>query len=397
MSAVEISEGIYWVGAVDWTLRDFHGYVTPDGATYNAYLVVGKKTALVDTVKAEFSQALLDNISEIISPSKIDYVIANHVEMDHSSGLPTVMEAVGDVPVVCTKKGAEGLRKHYHRDWNFKVVKTGDTLELGGRTLSFLETPMMHWPDSMVTYVVENKVLLSNDAFGQHLASSKRLDEDVGVELALDSAREYYANILLPLGGIISKKLSEVEDLGIQIDIIAPSHGVIWRNPELIVEAYKRWSSGEVVEKALVVYDTMWGSTEKMARAILEGIIREGITGELLHLRRNPRSKIINKLLDAAAVVIGSPTLNMKMYPTVSDFLTYVTGLKPKNKLWAAFGSYGWSGGAVRDINRVFEDAGFKTLESIELQYVPEKSELEECITFGENIAREIKKKRSEE
>jgi flavorubredoxin len=294
---------------------------------------------------------------------------------------------------VCTKKGAEGLSKHYQRDWNFKVVKTGDALSLGGKTLSFVETPMMHWPDSMVTYVPENRVLLSNDAFGQHLATSKRFDEDVGVELALSAAREYYANILMPLGGIISKKLADVEALGIQIDMIAPSHGVIWKHPERIVEAYKKWSSGEVVEKILVVYDTMWGSTEKMARAILEGIAGEGVVAELLHLRRNPRSKIINKVLDAAAVVVGSPTLNMKMYPTVSDFLTYVTGLKPKNKLWAAFGSYGWSGGAVRDMNRMLEAAGFETLEGLELQYVPSRDELEECAEFGRKIAKQVKER----
>jgi flavorubredoxin len=295
---------------------------------------------------------------------------------------------------VCTKKGAEGLSKHYQRDWNFKVVKTGDALSLGGKTLSFVETPMMHWPDSMVTYVPENKVLLSNDAFGQHIATNKRFDEDVGVELALSAAREYYANILMPLGSIISKKLADVQSLGIQIDIIAPSHGVIWKNPEKIIEAYTRWSSSEVIEKILIVYDTMWGSTEKMAKAILEGITREGVVAELLHLRRNPRSKIVNKMLDASAIIVGSPTLNMGMYPTVGDFLTYITGLKPKNKHWAAFGSYGWSGGAVRDIKKALEDAGFNTHEnSLEIQYVPEPKELDECIEFGRNIARQIKER----
>jgi anaerobic nitric oxide reductase flavorubredoxin len=393
MNKVSLAEGINWVGVVDWNLRDFHGYVTRRGTTYNAYLIQDEKTALVDTVKHAFSSELLQNICEIVDPEKIDYIIVNHVEMDHSSSLPVIAKHAKNATIIASTRGKDAIIEHYGADFNIQTVKTGDELKLGKRTLRFVEAPMLHWPDSMFTYVVEDKILMPNDAFGQHLASSERFDDEVDAHVLMEEAAIYYANILMPFAPLITRKIQEVVQMGIPIEMIAPSHGIIWRSdPSKIIKAYSDWSAGVSKNKVVIVYDTMWGSTDKMARAIAEGAASKAVDVKLLKLRAANRTEAMTEILDAKAVVVGSPTLNNGMFPTLGSFLTYATGLKPKGKLWAFFGSYGWGGGAVRGMAEMARKAGFEVHEpSIEVKYVPDQEDLKKCFEFGQQIAAKIK------
>jgi len=393
MNEITLAEGINWVGVVDWNLRDFHGYVTRRGTTYNAYLIQDTKTALVDTVKHTFSNELLRNICRITDPEKIDYMIINHVEMDHSSSLPIIGEHAKNATIIASERGKDAIIEHYGSDFRIKTVKTGDELKLGRRTLRFLEAPMLHWPDSMFTYIVEDKILMPNDAFGQHLASAQRFDDEVDGHVLMEEAATYYSNILMPLGPLITRKIQEVVQMGIAPAVIAPSHGVIWRsNPSKIIQAYLDWSSGAVKRKVVIVYDTMWGSTDKMARAIAEGAISEDVEVKLLKLRASDQTEAMTQILDAKAVVVGSPTLNNQMFPTLSSFLTYATGLKPKEKIWSFFGSYGWGGGAVKNMTEAARKAGFNVLEpSVEVKFVPDSEDLKKCFEFGRQIAAKIK------
>ncbi|MCX9085145.1 MAG: FprA family A-type flavoprotein [Candidatus Methanoperedens sp.] len=397
MTNIELAAGVYWVGAIDWNLRDFHGYTTSRGATYNAYLIVEGKIALVDTVKHGFADDMLDRIKEIIDPAKIDYVISNHVEMDHSGSLSKIMRIVPNAQVICTEKGKEGLIRHFGGNWNYRTVKTGDELKLGKKTLFFLSTPMMHWPDNMMTYLKEDKILLSNDGFGQHLASSFRFDENVcslmGYECdtVMDEAAKYYANILMPFGSIIVKKIEEVQKLGVEIKMIAPSHGMIWKDPGKIINAYLRWGKGETKQKVLVIYDTMWNSTETMAKEIVKGAADSGVEVTLFNIRKTDWSEIVKEVLEAKAIVIGSPTLNNGMFPTVGGFLTYLMGLRPKNKIWATFGSYGWGGGGVKAVNEKLKSTGYEPVESIEVNFRSDEQDLLKCYALGEKIASMVK------
>jgi len=393
MAKIELTNGVYWVGVVDWNLRDFHGYTTPRGGTYNAYLIVDEKIALVDTVKHAFAGEMIERIREIIDPSKIDYIVSNHVEMDHSGSLPEIMKIAVNAQVVATEKGKEGLLRHYRTNWNFRTVKTGDELALGKKTLFFITAPMLHWPDSMFTYLKEDKILLSNDGFGQHLASSFRFDEDMcsllGYECdtVMDEAAKYYANILMPFAGIILKKIEELQKLSIEIKMIAPSHGMIWTNPGKIIDAYLKWANGVSKQKVLVIYDTMWNSTEIMANEILRGAADSGVEAALFHLRRNEWSEIVKEVLEARAIIIGSPTLNNGMFPTVGGFLTYLLGLRPKNKLWATFGSFGWAGGAVKAVNEKLKSSGYEPVESLEVNFRPDEQDLAKCYAMGQKMA----------
>ena len=393
MNKVTLAEGINWVGVVDWNLRDFHGYSTSRGATYNAYLITDEKTALVDTVKYPFSNELLQKIQEITDPEKIDYIIINHVEMDHSSSLPMIAKIAKNATIVASQRGKDAIIEHYGADFHIETVKTGDELKLGKRTLRFIEAPMLHWPDSMFTYVVEDKILMPNDAFGQHLASSGRFDDEVDEHVLMEEAAKYYANILMLLAPLITRKIQEIVQMGIPISMIAPSHGVIWRsNPSKIINAYLDWSAGKSKNKMVIVYDTMWGSTDKMARAIAEGAISQGVEVKLLKLRASDSSEAATEILDAKAVVVGSPTLNSQMFPTLSQFLTYITGLRPKDKLWGFFGSYGWGGGAVRNMTETVKKAGFQVHEpGLEVKYVPDEEDQKKCFEFGQQIAAKIK------
>jgi anaerobic nitric oxide reductase flavorubredoxin len=394
MNKVSLAEGINWVGVVDWNIRDFHGYVTKRGSTYNAYLIQDEKIALVDTVKHAFSDELLRNVCDIIDPAKIDYIIVNHVEMDHSSSLPIVAKYAKNATIIASQKGKDAIIEHYGADdFRIETVKTGDELKLGKRTLRFLEAPMLHWPDSMFTYIVEDKILMPNDAFGQHLASSERFDDEVDEHILMEEAKTYYANILMLLGGLISRKIQEVVQMGIPIDMIAPSHGIIWRkNPSKIIQAYLDWSAGKSQNKVVIVYDTMWGSTDKMARAIADGAASQGVDVKVLKLRASDLTEAMTEILDAKAVVVGSPTLNSQMFPTLGQFLTYATGLRPKDKLWSFFGSYGWGGGAVRGMTEAVKKAGFQVYEpGVEVKYVPDAEDLKKCLEFGRQIAAKIK------
>jgi len=391
---VELKNKIYWVGAVDHNIRDFHGYVTPNGTTYNAYLIIDEKITLVDTVKKGFSSDLLDNIREIVPPEKIDYIIVNHVEMDHSGSLSEVMNVAKNAKIFCTQKGKEGLIKHYGLDGvEFNILKTGDSLSLGKRTLKFIAAPMVHWPDSMFTYCVEDHVLLPNDAFGQHLAHVKRFADEIGEDRCMEEAAKYYANILMPLGGVISKKIEEFVSLDLPVDIIGPSHGAIWRkNTSRVIGAYVDWTTFKSKPKVVIAYDTMWNSTEAMARKLVKFISEEGIEVKFYNIRKGDVSELVRDILDASVILIGSPTLNADMFWTVGGFLTYLRGLKPKNKKFGIFGSYGWAEGSSKAIRREIEAMGLEIIEPpFEVQYVPNEEELSKLKDYAKVIVREAK------
>jgi flavorubredoxin len=380
MNPVKITEGVYWVGAVDWNLRNFHGYSTPSGSTYNAYLIVDEKNALVDTVKRPFAEELLERIGHVIDPAKIDYLISNHVEMDHSGALSRLLETAPNATIIATERGQRGLTRHYQTDWPFRTVKTGDTLDLGKRKLAFVEVPMVHWPDSMVT----------NDAFGQHIATSARFDDEVGWEVVHEEAAKYYANIVMPFASPVRKALDAVG--GLDLGVIAPSHGILWRSHiDRIAAAYGAWADAEARSKALVIYDTMWGSTEKMAKAIAEGIVAEGVEVRVFNLTLSDRSEIIRHVLDAKAILVGSPTLNNGMFPTVAAFLTYLKGLKPQKKIGAVFGSHGWAGGATKAIAQELEATRIELVEpELKVSFVPDGDDLRQCTALGKTIARKV-------
>lgn len=391
MGKVMLAEGVYWVGAIDWNIRNFHGYSTHLGTTYNAYLVIDEKITLIDTVKAPFYEEMAARIKELVAPRDIDYVVSNHVEMDHSGSLPMVMKEAKKAKLITVEKfGESGLRKTFHIDWPLASVKEGNELELGQRKLAFIPTPMLHWPDSMCTYLVEDSILFSSDAFGQHLAASLRFDDEVGLDVIMPEAAKYYANILMPFGDLIVRALDKLG--GLEICMIAPSHGVIWRShPEIIIGTYGAWGRGESRNKVLVVYDSMWGSTEKMAQALANGIAGEDVEVKLYNLTKSDRSDIIKEVLDARAILVGSPTLNNGMFPTVADFLCYLKGLKPKGKLGAAFGSHGWAGGAVRAIQEELAGAGIELLDSdLAFKFVPDRDEIKKCIDFGKIVAKRV-------
>jgi flavorubredoxin len=391
MKPNEIAKGIYDVGVNDWNIEDFHGYSTPLGTSYNAYLIVDEKVTLIDTVKNKFADQLLANISEIIDPKKIDYVISNHAEMDHSGSLARVMHRIGeDKPIYCSKMGAKSLVKHFPQKWNYLTVKEGEELSLGSRTLTFIETRMLHWPDNMFTYVKEDKILFSSDAFGQHYAGYEKYDDVLGDAVMLH-AQKYYANILMLYAPHTLKLMDKVTGLGLEFDMICPDHGVIWRkDPGKIINAYVEWSKQTAKRKAVVVYDTMWHSTEKMADAVASGLNSEGISVRPMYLRKWHRSDIMTDVLDAKAVIIGSPTLNNNLFPTVSDILTYMEGLKPLNKIGAAFGSYGWSGEAPKMITKALKDMKFDIIEPVRHQYIPDSSALEASFELGKAVGRAI-------
>ncbi|HEY9245794.1 MAG TPA: FprA family A-type flavoprotein [Candidatus Methanoperedens sp.] len=390
MTKIELAPGIFWVGAVDWNLRDFHGYTTQRGGTYNAYLIIDEKIVLVDTVKNSFAGEMIERIKEIVDPSKIDYVVSNHVEADHSGSLPEIMKLAGNARVIATEKGKEGLSRYYRNNWDFRTVKTGDELSLGKKTLFFITAAMLHWPDSMATYVREEKILLSNDMFGQHLASSFRFDDELDAgncDILMEEAAKYYANILMQFGALIIKKIEEIQKLGIEIRMIAPSHGMIWKNPERIMNAYLNWAKGVTGKKVLIIYDTMWNSTEIMANEIQRGISDSGIAVSIFHLRKNEWSDIMKEVLGSKFILIGSPTLHNGLFPTVSGFLTYLMGFRPGNRIWAVFGSYGWGGGAVRAINERLKTAGYEPVESVEVKFRPDEQDLARCYALGKKIA----------
>ena len=392
MNPIEIAPGIYDVGVTDWNIRDFHGYSTDLGTTYNAFLVVDEKIALIDSVKKEFADQLIENISRIVDPRKIDAVVSNHTEPDHSGGLARVMHRVGeDKPLYCSKMGHKNLPRHFTQKWNYHAVGSGEELKLGRRTLTFMETRMVHWPDSMFTYLKEDGILFASDGFGQHYAGPEKFDDQVGDRIMVH-AKKYFANILLPYAPLIEKLIQQVQAAKLDLRMICPDHGIIWRkDPGKIVTAYQTWCRQEPEKKAVIIYDTMWKSTQKMAEAIQAGIMAEGVSAKPLSLRAWHRSEVMTELFDARAVLVGSPTLNNGMFPTVADFLCYMKGLKPKHKIGAAFGSYGWSGEAVKLIEKELEDMKIELAQpGLKVQFVPEKTVRDACHDFGRKIGRAV-------
>jgi len=391
---VKIKEGIHWVGAVDWNIRDFHGYSTEKGTTYNAFLILDEKIALFDTVKNGFRNDLLHNIYKVVEPSKIDYLVVNHVEPDHSGSLSEMMEIIKPEKLFCSSRGKKTLVEHYHKDdWPYETVETGQKISLGKRTVTFIETPMLHWPDSMFSYINEDRLLISSDAFGQHWATSERFNDEVNGSELMGHAAKYFANILLPYSQLIQKLIAEVQKLDLKIDVICPDHGLIWRdNPLQIVSAYGEWCKQVPKPKALIIYDTMWHSTEMMAKAIADGLVENGISTQLMNLAVTHRSNVITEALDAKALIFGSSTLNNGMLPRMADMLCYLKGLRPVNKIGAAFGSYGWSGEAVKLINEQLEGMKIKLVHpGIRLKYVPEHGGLRECVDLGRQVAGAMK------
>ena len=396
MHPVELKKGIYSVGAVDWNIRDFHGYSTLKGSTYNAYLVVDEKITLFDAVKKPFVNDLICNISRIVDPKKIDYFVVNHVEMDHSGGAPEIIDLIQPEKVICSAMGKKNLIDHFHRDdWPFEVVETGKTISLGARTVQFIETRMLHWPDSMFSYLKEDRLLISSDAFGQHWATSQRFDDEVNMTELLAHAAKYYANILLLYSPLVQKLLASVQKMGLEIDMIAPDHGLIWRShPSKILEAYDIWSKQKTRDKAVVVYDTMWHATEQMAGAIADGLAQEGIEVKLFEMKLSDRSEVMTELLDAKAVIVGSSTLNNGMLPSVADMLCYMKGLRPVDKIGFAFGSYGWSGEAVKLITEALEEMKVKVVDDgIRVKFTPTHDDFKQCAELGRKVGQEIKTK----
>jgi len=393
--ALEIKKGVYWVGVVDWNMRSFHGHTfsTSRGSSYNAYLIVDEKTALVDTVYAPFTREMLDNIRRIIDPAKIDYIIANHVETDHSGALPELLKVCPKAKVFGTEKCKEGLYKNYYCGMDFQVVKTGDTLSLGKKTLTFIEAPMIHWPDSMFTYCREDELLLPNDAFGQHLAGSSLFNDQADSCELMDEAKKYYANILWPLGTVISRKIDELLKLNLPVSMIAPSHGIIWRkDPLQIVKAYIGWAKQETKPKVIVVYETMWGSTGKMARVISDTLIGRGLEVKLCDVNSCDRTDVFKDMLDAKGFLFGSSTHDNGMLPNLAGFLYLLKGFKAKGRLAGVFGSYGWAGGAVKEIEEFLKSAGIEAaVPSCSAKFVPDEQETAACVKFAGDFADKIK------
>ena len=379
MKAYKLRDNIWWVGAIDWDLRNFHGYLTQRGSTYNAYLIIDEKITLIDNVKYYLYDEMISRISDVIDPARIDIIVQNHVEMDHSSGLPQLMKLIPNAKIYTNANGIKGLKAHYKEDWNFEEIKSGDSINIGKRDLTFLTTPMVHWPDNQVTYCPQEKILFSNDAFGQHIATNERLVEEYHLSIALEEAKKYYANIVLPYSRMVQKVLEAAAPL--ELEMIAPSHGLIWTEhiPQILA-AYTDWANNVADPgRALVIWDTMWKSTQMMAQAIAQGFENRGIKAKMLNLQTNHISDIMTDVMDAKYICVGSPTINSSILPTVAAFIYYLKGLSPKERIGLAFGSYGWGGQSVPILQQMLGDpkeCGFTMLEPIKALYIPDSETL---------------------
>jgi flavorubredoxin len=394
-SAVKVTDNVYWVGAIDWTIRDFHGYTTPHGSTYNAYLVMADDITLIDTVKAPFKNEMLSRIKSVVDPSNIKYIISNHSEMDHSGCLSEMIDLIKPQTVFASAVGVKTLKELFHDEHEIIEVEDGETLNLGNMELTFMETRMIHWPDSMFTYLDKDELLFSQDAFGMHLATLERFADEIPAATLEYEGATYYANIILPYSKIVLKALDKVVASGLKIKIIAPDHGPIWRKDlGLIIELYKKWASQKPTAKAVVVYGTMWHSTEKMARAISEALAQSGVKVKLLSMNETHRSEVVYEVLEAGALIVGSPTLNNNILPQMADVMTYLKGLKPANLIGAAFGSYGWSGESVKHLEAMLKEMKVEiAAEAVSVKNVPDNGILEKCHELGKTIAAELLKR----
>ncbi|MGD9127390.1 MAG: FprA family A-type flavoprotein [Planctomycetia bacterium] len=384
-----LCENIHWVGFLDWNIRDFHSYNTEHGATYNAYLILDEKNTLIDTVKAPYVETLLENIAQYVEPTAIDYIVCNHAEPDHAGALGKTLAACPNAKLLCNKKCLATLSSYFDTsDWKVQIVENGESISLGKRTLQFMNTPMVHWPESMFTYVPEEKLLFSMDAFGQHLATSDRFDDEVSLCDVMREAKIYYANIVLPYGLQVTKCLEAASKL--DIEMIAPSHGVIWRKYiGEILEEYQDWATGRVQPKVLVLYDTMWESTQQMAQAIYDAAVSvPGVAAELIHVRRMDMTHIAAEAIDAAAIAFGSATLNSHMMPTMAGVFTYLKGLKPPVRAAVAFGSCGWGRGGAEQLDAWLDEAKWpRAHDMIKAKYRPDADILAQCTEAGHALA----------
>jgi flavorubredoxin len=387
--AFKITDTITWVGKIDWELRKFHGeeYSTHRGSTYNSYLVRDEKTALIDTVWLRFSREFVDNLKQVVPLENIDYIVANHAEPDHSGALPELMKQIPDTPVYCTANGLKSFKGYYHKDWDFRVIKSGDSLDLGSRKLVFVEAPMLHWPDTMFCYLTHDNVLFSNDAFGQHLASEYMFNDLVDQAELYQECIKYYANILTPFSALVAKKIQDVLALNLQVDMICPSHGVIWRtDPLQIVKKYQQWSADYQENQITIVYDSMWESTRRMAEAIARGITEADpvVAVKLYNIARSDKNDVITEIFKSKAVLVGSSTINRGILYEVGGLLEMIKGLVFKNKKAAAFGSYGWSGESVKIITESLKASGFEIVNGgIRVAWNPDQSGIDSCVAFG--------------
>lgn len=387
-----INDKVMWVGKTDWELKKFHGdeFTTEKGSSYNSYLIRDEKNVLIDTVWLPYDREFVKNLKKEIDLDKIDYIIIQHGEVDHSGALIELMTEIPNTPIYCTANGIKSLKGQYHMDWNFVPVKTGDKLNIGENTLTFIEAPMLHWPDTMFTYMDNEQILFSNDGFGQHLASEHLYADEVDNADLFNQALTYYANILAPFGFMVKNKINEILSMNLPIKMICPSHGLIWRkNPTQIVEKYLEWANNYQENQITIIYDTMWNSTRKMAEAIAKGIEKKDnkITIKLMNSAKDDKTDILTEVFKSKAILVGSPTVNNGYLHSIAGILEMIKGMKLKGKKAAAFGSYGWSGEAVKLITEELRKAGFEVLnDGIKVEWTPGEEETSKCIEFGENL-----------
>ncbi len=390
--AVKVSERVYWVGAVDWNIRDFHGYQTGRGSTYNAFLVTGESNILIDTVKKPFFDEMLSRVRSVIGDAGIDCIVSNHAELDHAGALPDAVRNLGPKKILTSKMGARALHDHFGTGLDLSIVKDGESRSIGGIDFTFLETKMLHWPDSMVTYLPGDRVLFSQDGFGMHLASTERFSDEIPNEILEQEGAKYFANILLPFSPLVTKLIERIKSLDLRIDILAPDHGPIWRKDTgRMPELWAKWALQKPKAKAVIVFDSMWQSTETMAKAIAEGLVENGISARFMPLQVFHRSDVATELLDAAGFFAGSSTLNKHLLPRMADVLTYIKGLKPRNKMGAAFGSFGWSGEGSQQVHEMLESMGVEMVGApLAARYVPDANDLESCRQLATQAATRI-------
>ena len=391
-----VTDKVTWVGKIDWELKKFHGdeLSTMEGSSYNSYLIRDKKTVLIDTVWGPYDTEFVNRLKEEIDLKEIDYIVMNHNESDHSGTLPALMREIPDTPIYCTKKGESILRGLYHQDWNYVNVKTGDELEIGDSKLVFVEASMLHWPDTMMTYMTGENILFSNDVFGQHYASEMLYDDMDDISKLLHEAEKYYTNIITPFSTFVTKKLAEVQGMNLKIDLVAPSHGIIWReNIGLIMDLYAKWANNYQEDQITLIYDTMWQSTRKMAEAIAEGIQQASpnTTIKILNAVKNDKNDILVEVFKSKAILVGSPTINNGFSYAIAGILEMIKGLKFKNKKAASFGSYGWSGEAAKQIKEFLEESKFTIVnDGIRVNWAPDQETIEQLREYGRKFVEEI-------
>ena len=389
----QITKDVFSVGVIDWNMRNFHGntFITKNGVTYNSYLINDNEPALIDVVHKGFEDEFIKNILEIISPEKIKHVILNHLEPDHSGAIEYMAKVLKNAKFYGTAKLKEGLLKYYDLNIEINVVKTGDKINLGNNTLTFVEVPMVHWPDSMITYCPEKKILFSNDAFGQHIATNKTFTDEIKQDILWQEVAKYYANILWPLGPMIEKSVNNLLTMNLPIDFVAPSHGLVWKsNINKVIEKYLSWTKNEVKNKVVVVYETMWGSTQIMAREIVRALTNNNIEVKMFDIAKTDFAEVAYEMLEAKAFVIGSSTHDNEMLAYIAGYMHFLKGMKPKNRIAVSFGSFGWAGGAVKEIATNLSSFGIEVIDQISAKFKPNKEEIEKCYQAGEKLSKAL-------